>query len=176
MFCPTCGRDSQLERKFCAACGTNLEAVSQVLSGDRTDFFTRLDTGLDQFIARYAEHVFKDAPSNATDRSVANSWKLLGKGVATSLVDLFLSLVIWNVFTVRFQILWISTPFRLLAERSNRLKKSRAVIDTDAPLRLPEHEPGEWVPIAAPSVSEHTTERLQEYEAARQKKPASREK
>ena len=39
MFCPTCGRDNLLERKFCAASGTNLEAVSQALSGDRTNFF-----------------------------------------------------------------------------------------------------------------------------------------
>ncbi|SRR5712692_377005 len=175
MFCPTCGRDNLLERKFCAACGTNLEAVSQVLSGDRTDFFTRLDTGLDQFIARYAEHVFKDAGSNATDRSVANSWKVLGKGIATSFVDLFLSLVIWNVFTLRFQILWISTPFRLLAERSNRLKNSRAVIDTDAPLRLPEPAPNKWLSGVAPSVSEHTTERLQEYQPSRQQQSSNQD-
>jgi hypothetical protein len=175
MFCPTCGRDSQLERKFCAACGTNLEAVSQVLFGDRSDFFTRLDTGLDQFIARYSEHVFKDAPSNATDRSVANSWKLLGKGVATSFVDLFLALFIWNVFTLRFQILWISTPFRLLAERSKRLKNSRAVIDTDAPLRMPDNSPNKWLSAAAPSVGEHTTERLKEYQPAPRENSADRE-
>ena len=174
MFCPTCGRDDHQERKFCAACGTNLEAVSQVLSGTRTDFFTRLDTGLDQFLARYAEHIFKDAPANANDRSVANSWKLLGKGITTSLVDLFLALFVWNFFTLRFQILWISTPFRLLAERSNRLK-NRAMIDTDSPLRLPEPVPDKWLSGAAPSVSEHTTERLQEYQPSRQEKPVHRD-
>jgi hypothetical protein len=163
MFCPTCGRENLNEQKFCASCGANLEAVSQALSGTGTDFFTRIDTGLDQFIAKYAEHVFRDASSNATDRSVSNSWKLLGRGVLTSFVDLFLSLVIWNVFTVRFNILLFSTPFRLLSERSARLKNSKAGIDTGAPLRLPEPAPNQWLPGVPPSVSEHTTERLREY-------------
>ncbi len=162
MFCPTCGRDNLNERKFCSSCGTNLEAVSQALSGTKTDFFTRLDTGLDQFIAKYSEHVFKDSPANAAQRSVSNSWKILGKGVVTSFVDLFLSLVIWNVFTFRFQILWISTPFRLLAERSSR-QKAKAGIDTDAQLRLPEPARDRWETDSAPSVSEHTTEIFQDY-------------
>lgn len=169
MFCPTCGRDNLNEQKFCASCGTNLEAVSQVLSGTGTDFFTRIDAGLDQFIAKYAEHVFRDAPSKATDRSVSNSWKLLGRGVLTSFVDLFLSVVIWNVFTVRFNILLFSTPFRLLSERSRRLKNSRAGIDTDEPLRLPEPVQNQWISGVAPSVSEHTTEQLQEYRPPTQK-------
>jgi hypothetical protein len=163
MYCPKCGRDNLNEQRFCASCGTNLEAVSQVLSGTGTDFFTKLDSGLDQFIAKYAEHVFTDAPSKATDRSVSNSWKLLGRGVLTSFIDLFLSLVIWNVFTVRFNILLFSTPFRLLSERSSRLKKLNAGIDTDAPLRLPEPLQNEWISGAVPSVSEHTTEILKEY-------------
>ena len=163
MFCPKCGRDNLNEQRFCASCGTNLEAVSQMLSGTGADFFTRIDTGLDQFIAKYAEHVFTDAPSKATDRSVSNSWKLLGRGVLTSFIDLFLSLVIWNVFTVRFNILLFSTPFRLLSERSSRLKNSKPGIDADAPLRLPEPLENEWISGAVPSVSEHTTERLKEY-------------
>jgi len=163
MFCPTCGRDSLNERKFCASCGTNLEAVSQALSGTGTDFFTRIDTGLDQFTARYAEHVFKDAPSYASDRSVKNSWKLLGKGVLTSFVDLFLSVLLLNFFSLRFHILWISTPFRLLSERSSRLKKLKAENDPDKPLSLPEPAPDQWLSRVSPSVSEHTTERLREY-------------
>jgi hypothetical protein len=165
MFCPTCGRDNLNEQKFCATCGTNLEAVSQALSGTGSDFLTRIDTGLDQFAARYAEHVFKDAPSYAADRSVRNSWKLLGKGILTSFVDLFLALFLWNFFMLRFQILWISTPFRLLSERSNRLKSLKAGIDTDKPLRLPEPFPERWIASATPSVSEHTTERLKDYRA-----------
>lgn len=163
MFCPRCGRDNLNERKFCGSCGTNLEAVSQVLSGSGSDFFTRLDTSLDQFIARYAEHVFKDAPANATDRSVSNSWKLLGRGVVTSFVDLFLSLMIWNVFTVRFYILLFSTPFRLLSER-NRLKSLKELPEKVTPRSLPEVLPDQWLSGSVPSVSEHTTERLQQYQ------------
>lgn len=168
MFCPKCGRDNLTELKFCGSCGTNLEAISQVLSGSGSDFLTRIDTGLDQFIARYAEHVFKDAPANVSDRSVSNSWKLLGRGVLTSLVDLFLSLMVWNVFVVRFYILAFSTPFRLLSERSSRLKGLEAGPDTAAPLRLSEPLPNRWLPGSVPSVSEHTTERLQQYQPPRQ--------
>lgn len=61
MFCPTCGRDNAIGRKFCATCGTNLDLVSQALSGSDDDFFTKIDSGLDHFLARYAEHVFKNA-------------------------------------------------------------------------------------------------------------------
>jgi len=164
MFCPTCGRDSLSERKFCASCGTNLETVSQALSGTGSDFFTRLDAGLDHFIAKYAEHVFKDAPSEAADRSVSNSWKLLGRGVVTSFIDLFLALIIWNVFTFRFNILLFSTPFRLLSERSDRLKNIKPGIDTIDPLRLPESSPNQLFTEAPPSVSEHTTEMLGRYQ------------
>jgi len=163
MFCPTCGRDNLKEQKFCASCGTNLEVVSQALSGTTTNVFTRLDTSLDQFNARYSEHVFKDSPSYAADRSVRNSWRLLGRGVVTSIVDLLLSILLWNFFVVRFHVLWISTPFRLLSERSDRLKRLKAGINTDQPLRLPEQQQPQWVAGAIPSVSEHTTEHLQEY-------------
>ena len=193
MFCPTCGRDNLKEQKFCASCGTNLEVVSQALSGTATNFFTKLDASLDQFNARYSEHVFKDSPSYAADRSVRNSWRLLGRGVVTSLVDLFLSIFLWNFFVLRFHVLWISTPFRLLSERSNRLKSltlseyygwnqewygwpqnqewyqqreeslKAGVVDTGKPLRLPEQKPRQFVAGAIPSVSEHTTEHLQQY-------------
>lgn len=175
MFCPTCGRDNLNEQKFCASCGTNLEAVSEVLSGSGSDFFTRIDTSLDQFIAQYSEHVFKDAPSNASDRSVSNSWKLLGRGVLTSFVDLFLSLLIWNVFTVRFNILLFSTPFRLLSERSHRLKSLKEGIDPATPRSLPQLLPDQWLPGSAPSVSEHTTELLQQYQPPRQERSSNQD-
>jgi hypothetical protein len=79
------------------------------------------------------------------------------------LVDLFLSIFLWNFFIVRFHVLWISTPFRLLSERSNRLKSQKAGVNTGKPLRLPEPQQHQWVAGAMPSVSEHTTEHLQEY-------------
>jgi len=163
MFCPTCGKENPAERKFCSSCGTNLEAVSQVLSGTATNVFTRIDTGLDFFLARYADHIFKDASTEAADRKVGNSWRILGKGVATSLVDIFLAVLIWNVLVFRFHILWISTPFRLLSERSRRQKNPDARVTGSPPLRLPEPEQ-RWIAGEGPGISEHTTERLQQYE------------
>lgn len=175
MFCPTCGRENPSERKFCSSCGTNLEAVSQALSGSATDFFTKLDTGLDQLFARYSEHLFKNAPTNASDRKVSNSWKLLGKSVATSFFDLFLAILIWNVITVRFQILLISTPFRLLSEKNARQKNLEAGFDQDTLPKLPEPPEQRWLPGAMVSVSEHTTERLQDYSASPPEKPRPRD-
>lgn len=175
MFCPKCGRDNLNEQKFCASCGTNLEAVSQMLFGNETNFFTRIDTGLDHFTARYAEHVFKDAPSYAADRTVSNSWKLLGKGVLTSFMDLFLALILWNFFSLRFHILLFSTPFRLLSERANRQKKLKQSNDTGAPLRLPEPSAENWITSTPPSVSEHTTEMLKEYRTPTRKSSSERD-
>ncbi len=116
MFCPVCGRDNSIGRKFCAACGTNLEAGSQALSGSEDDFFTKLDTGLDNFLARYAEHVFSHAPSHALEQRVGKSWKVLGQSVVTSFVDILLFMLMWNVIPLRFIILLLSTPIRLLSE------------------------------------------------------------
>jgi len=90
MFCPTCGRENAVERKFCASCGTNLVAVFQALSGKDDDFFTRIDSGLDHFLARYSEHVFRNAPANAAEQRISKSWQVLGQGFLTSLVDLLL--------------------------------------------------------------------------------------
>lgn len=173
MYCPNCGRDNSRERKFCASCGTNLEAVSQALSGIKDDFFTKNDTAFDQFIARYTEHVFKDSTSKANDRKVSNSWKILGQGVVTSLVDMFLFLVMWNVIPLRFLILLISTPFRLLSQRSHRQMSDAGAQEDKAPA-LPESS-DRWLPGAFPSVSENTTQHLEERLPPGRKQAADRE-
>ena len=157
MFCPTCGRDNSIERKFCASCGTNLEAVSQALSGSADDFFTKTDAALDHFIARYAEHVFKEAPSVALDRKVGKSWQLLGQGVLTSFVDLLLFTLMWNIFPLKFLILLISTPIRLLSERSKYQKSTTAELRGKKDLDLPEPLPRQWLPGSVASVTEQTT-------------------
>src|SRR5262245_24761006 len=113
MFCPTCGRDNLLERKFCASCGTNLAAVSQALSGSDDDFFTKIDAGLDHFLGRYAKHVFKNAPAHASEQRIARSWQILGQSVLASIVDLLLFTLMWNIIPLRFLLLVISTPIRL---------------------------------------------------------------
>ena len=175
MFCPNCGRDNARETKYCASCGTNLEAVSQALSGNRDDFFTKTDAALDQLIARYAEHVFRDTPSKLNDRKVSNSWKVLGRGVVTSLVDMILFGLMWNIMPLRFLILLISTPFKLLSERSNRNASSTAVRQEIARPAPAEPSANKWLPGSFPSVSEHTTQNLEEYRQPEQKRVAEKD-
>jgi zinc-ribbon domain len=155
MFCPTCGRDNSIERKFCASCGTNLEAVSQALSGSEDDFFTKIDAGLDHFLAKYAEHVFKNAPANAAEQRIAKSWQVLGQSVLTSIVDLLLFSLMWNIIPLRFLLLVISTPIRLVTQRG-RPRKRTIPGGRGAP-HLPEPAPQHWLPGSIESVTEHTT-------------------
>ena len=155
MFCPTCGRDNSIERKFCATCGTNLEAVVQALSGSDDDFFTRIDSGLDHFLGKYAEHVFKHAPAHAAEQRVARSWQILGQSVLTSAVDLLLFTLMWNVIPLRFLLLLISTPIRLVSQRG-RPKKPPIAGGRKMP-ELPEVGPDQWLPGSIDSVTEHTT-------------------
>ena len=155
MFCPTCGRDNSIERKFCAACGTNLEAVSQALAGNDDDFFTRIDSGLDHFLAKYAEHVFRHAPANAAEQRIAKSWQVLGQSVLTSIVDLLLFTLMWNVIPLRFLLLIISTPIRLVTQHG-RTRKPTIAAGRRVP-DLPEIGPEQWLPGSIESVTEHTT-------------------
>lgn len=166
MFCPTCGRDNLVERKFCASCGTNLEAVSQALSGSEDDFFTRIDSGLDHFLAKYAEHVFKNAPLNAADQRVGKSWQVLGQAVLTSIIDVLLFSLMWNIIPLRFLLLLISSPIRLLSEQSKN--KRRAMSGAK---RLPDlHDPApqQWLSDSIGSVTEHTTVLLGDSERPKQ--------
>jgi hypothetical protein len=169
MFCPNCGRDNSHERKYCASCGTNLEAVSQALSGTRDDFFTKTDAALDQLIARYAEHVFKDAPSRLNDRKVSNSWKVLGQGVVTSFVDVILLSLMWNIIPLRFLILLISTPFKMLSHRSTAQVSTTAGLEKNTEPGLSEPPSNRWLPGSFPSVSEHTTRDLESRQSERRR-------
>lgn len=162
MFCPTCGRDNSGERKFCASCGTNLEAVFQALSGRDDDFFTRIDNGLDHFLARYAEHVFKNAPAHAAEQRVAKSWQVLGQSVLTSIVDLLLFSLMWNIIPLRFLLLLISTPIRLITQHS-RTRPSSIAAGAKV-TELPEVAPQQWLAGSVESVTEHTTAMLRDRE------------
>lgn len=163
MFCPTCGRDNSARRKFCAACGTNLDVVSQALSGSNDDFFTKIDSGLDHFLARYAEHVFKNAPANAAEQRISKSWQVLGQSVLTSIVDLLLFTLMWNIIPLRFLLLVISTPIRLVSQRGKPRKPSLTSGDSDSS-DLPEAEHQRWLPGSMDSVTEHTTAMLSDRE------------
>src|SRR5689334_20452578 len=160
MFCPTCGKDNSQDLKFCASCGTNLEAVSQALTGVEEDFFSKMDSGIDYFVARYAEHVFKDAPHGLADRSVKKSWTILGQAVVTSLVDMLLFTLMWNVLPLRFLILVVSTPFRLLARRGHETQHQTLAPVYQAP-ELQEGRPSLWLGSVGTSVTEHTTKHLE---------------
>ena len=155
MFCPVCGRDNSIERKFCASCGTNLEAVSQALSGSDDDFFTKIDTGLDHFLAKYAEHVFKNAPAHAAEQRISKSWQVLGQSVLTSIVDLLLFSLMWNIIPLRFLLLLISTPIRLVTQRGRPRK--RPIAGARMTPDLTEAGPQQWLPGSIESVTEHTT-------------------
>lgn len=158
MFCPTCGKDNSIERKFCASCGTNLEVVSQALSGSDDDFFTRIDNGLDHFLARYAEHVFKNAPTSAAEQRISKSWLVLGQSVLTSIVDLLLFSLMWNIIPLRFLLLLISTPIRLVTQRSRPPKIS--IAEGKRAHELSEAGPGQWLHGSFESVTENTTATL----------------
>ena len=160
MFCPTCGKDNASDPKFCASCGTNLEAVSQALTGYEDDFFTKMDAGFDQLIARYSEHVFRGAPQAASERKVGRSWQLLGKAVLTSMVDILLFTLMWNLLPLRFLILVISTPFRLMSERSKQEREPKFVQGYQPP-ELAEPAAQMWLDDSAPSVIENTTRQLE---------------
>ncbi len=157
MFCPTCGRDNSHGLKFCASCGTNLEAISRAMSVSEEGLFTKFDRSLDQFIARYAEHVFKDAPLRALDRRISKSWQVLGQGVLTSLFDLALFSIMASVLPIKFFILLIYTPVKLLSERSKYQKGDAAELEGKKAPDLIDSLPRQWLPDAGASVIEHTT-------------------
>jgi hypothetical protein len=143
-----------------------LEAVSQALSGSNENFFTKIDTTLDHFIARYAEHAFKDAPANAAEQGIGKSWRVLGQGVATSFLDLLFFLLMWNIIPLRFLMLLFLTPIRRLSEQGK--SKKGALLHGTRPSDLPDSPPQQRLPGSIISVTEHTTEILVESELPKQ--------
>jgi hypothetical protein len=160
MYCPTCGVENSHERKYCTSCGTNLEVVSQALSGTADGFFNKVDTSLDQFIARYAEHVFKDAPVKVLDRRISRSWKILGQGVLTSLVDLLLFNLMCVILPFRLLLLLVLTPMGVLTERSRQQKDVAGQLESKQTINLPDALPEDLPRSLVASVTEHTTRNL----------------
>jgi hypothetical protein len=156
-------------------CGTNLESVSHALSGSKDDFFTKIDTAMDQFIARYSEHYFKNAPSGVSDHKVGKSWEVLGQGVLTSFIDLLFFILMWNFLPLRFLILLISTPIRLLAERNKYQRKATNELEGRNTADLPELIPHKWLSEPAVSVTEKTTLNLSESAVPRKKAPVNKD-
>ncbi len=148
MFCPTCGREDSPERKFCPACGTNLERVTRVLSSGKHELLAQADEAFEKLMAQYAGLFFKSAPELAKERSVVNSWLIFGQFLAALLVNFILFPIAFIAVKLRFIVLLIATPFRLLSERGERQAKT-------AELALPEQD--QWRMNPAPSVIDHTT-------------------
>lgn len=157
MFCPSCGRDDSHKRKFCPSCGTNLEAITQAMSDEAEGALTKVDKSLNKFIARYSEHVFKDAPAKALDERIGRSWQILGQGILTSLFDLMLFCIMTMLLPIRFLMLLIRTPVRLLSERSRSRKSAITELEDKEVSYLSEPQSQPWLARPVASVTEHTT-------------------
>ena len=166
MFCPKCGRDDSHRHKFCPACGTNLDVVTIALSTGEDSVFTRVNKYLDRSVARYADHFFESAPTTAREGQVGSSWRLVGKGVLTFLIDLALLPVMFFFLPVRLLMLLLYTPLGLLQERSERKRSGVPAVggaSESSKRGLPEAEG--WRVGSIGSVTENTTMHLELAEA-----------
>ena len=165
MFCPKCGRDDSHRYKFCPACGTNLDVVSIALSTGEDSIFTRINKHLDRSVARYADHFFETAPTTAREGQVGSSWRLMGKGVLTFLIDLALLPVMFFFLPIRLIMLLLYTPPGLLQERSEQKQRSVPSVDeASEPSRRGLPEAGGWRVGSVGSVTENTTVHLESAE------------
>jgi hypothetical protein len=165
MFCPKCGRDDSHRYKFCPACGTNLDVVTIALSTGEDSVFTRVNKHLDRSVARYADHFFESATTTAREGHVGSSWRLVGKGLLTFLLDLALLPLMFFFLPVRLLMLLLYTPLGLLQERGERKRSSVPAIDVaseSSKRALP--EAGGWRDGGVGSVTENTTMHLESAE------------
>lgn len=125
MFCPKCGRDDSHHHTFCPACGTNMEVVSLALAASEDSIFTRFNRHLDRSVARYAEHMFEEAPSRARSGRVSGSWRLMGQGLLTFLADAALLPLMFFFLPSRLLMLLLYTPLGLLEERGDSKRGKR---------------------------------------------------
>ncbi|MDX6269249.1 MAG: hypothetical protein QOD28_472 [Acidobacteriota bacterium] len=162
MFCPKWGRDESQRHKFCPACGTNLDVVTIALSTGEDSLFTRVNKHLDRSVARYADHFFESAATTVREGQVGGSWRLVGKGVFTFLLDLALLPLMFFFLPFRLLMLLLYTPVGLLQERSER-KRSRAaaVVGASGSSARGLPEAGGWRGDSVGSVTEHTTVHLE---------------
>ncbi len=161
MFCPTCGREEKQERKFCIACGTNLERVTHALSPKEDGPLTQIDKALDRWLARYAGMFFSSAASKAEDWRISHSWQILGQSLLAWAANFLLFWVmLFPVIPLRFAVLLLSAPFRLLSERNS--KSDRTTADLSVP---------QWsADTVIPSVTEHSTMKMGDPAAVRRQK------
>src|SRR5688500_16464268 len=171
MFCPKCGRDDSHRFKFCPGCGTNLDVVITALSTGEETVFTRANNLLDRSVARYADQYFETDPPTGREGKVGSSWRLVGKGLLTFLIDLALLPLMFFFLPIRLVLLLLYTPVGLLQERSERKRGSvlPAIDVTNEPAKLELPETGRWRTGSIGSVTENTTVHLEVDEPLRRR-------
>ncbi len=172
MFCPTCGREDSQGRKFCPACGVNLERVTKALSPGADSLLVKADQAFDRLVARYAGLFFGDAREKALDWRVSHSWRVWGQALLSLPANFILFWVmLFGILPLRLLTLLLSTPFRLLSERSNQQSVASVVKVEDRRAQLQAPPPGQWLMESVPSAVEHTTMNLPDSAAAESKTP-----
>ena len=158
MFCPTCGREDSQKGKFCPACGVNLENVIKAMSQHPDGMLVRADQAFDRWVARYAGLLFGGARDKAHDRRVSHSWVIWLQALVSLPAILILSwIMFFGLLPIRLLTLLLSTPFRLLSERSKQpvTAPGAKVEIRRAPIEVQPHK--HWAIDSGPSVIEHTT-------------------
>ena len=161
MFCPTCGREDSQERKFCPSCGTNLERVTKALLPGAEGWLVEADQAFDKLMARYAGLFFSGSLAKTLDRRLSNSWAIWGQSFLSLLVNFALFwIMLFAALPLRLITLLLSTPFRLLTERSAHRGKTPPVVQAERRrLETPSALPEQWRD-RIPSIGEPTTMNL----------------
>jgi hypothetical protein len=175
MFCPTCGREDLQGRRFCPACGANLERVTKALSPGGDNLLVRADQAFDRLIARYAGLFFGGARDKALDWRVSHSWTLWAQAFLALPANFILFwIMLFGILPLRLFTLLLGSPFRLLSERSNQPGAAQVpapvakVENRRAQLQAP--PPGQWAMDSAPSAVENTTMNLPDSAATERKR------
>src|SRR5262245_49855395 len=160
MFCPTCGREDSQGRRFCPACGANLERVTRALSPGGDSFLVRADQAFDRLIARYAGLFFGGARDKALDWRLRNSWTLWAQAFLSLPVNIMLLYALIFILPLRLVTLLFGSPFRLLSERGSQQGVTQVAKVENRRAQLQAPPPGQWLMDSAPSADEHTTMNL----------------
>ena len=171
MFCPKCGRDDSDRHTFCPACGTNLEVVTLALAASEDSIFTRFNRHFDRTVARYAEHVFEEAPLRARSGRVGGSWRLMGQGLLTFLADAALLPLMFFFLPVRLLMLLLYTPLGLLEERGDRRRGKREAAGGESGGALGDASvPKGWLSGSIGSVTEAGTMEIASAETSKRRR------
>jgi hypothetical protein len=174
MFCPTCGREDSQGRKFCPACGANLERVTRALAPGGDGILVRADRAFDRLIARYAGLLFGGARDKALDWRVSHSWILWAQALFSLPANFILFwLMLFGLLPLRLLTLLLGSPFRLLSERNDRQGSAQVTTPVakveNRRARLQAPPPGQWALDSGPSAVEHTTMNLPDSAEERKK-------